>query len=41
MSIQSILDQWENHADLNNLSLKPIYTNLMLNDLGVEKTLKL
>ena len=41
MSIQNILDQWENHADLNNLSLKPIYTNLMLNDHGVEKTLKL
>ena len=41
MSIQSILDQWESHADLNNFSLKPIYTNLMLNDHGVEKTLKL
>ena len=41
MSIQNILDRWENHADLNNFSLKPIYTNLMLNDHGVEKTLKL
>jgi hypothetical protein len=41
MSIQNLLDRWENHADLNNLSLKPIYTNLMLNDHGVEKTLKL
>ena len=40
MSIQSILDQWENHADLNNLNLKPIYTNLMFNDDGVEKTLE-
>ena len=40
MSIQNILDQWENHADLNNFSLKPIYTNLMFNDDGVEKTLE-
>ena len=41
MSIQIILDRWESHADLNNFSLKPIYTNLMFNDHGVEKTLKL
>jgi hypothetical protein len=41
MSIQNLLDQWESHADLNNFSLKPIYTNLMFNDHGVEKTLKL
>jgi hypothetical protein len=41
MSIQNLLDRWENHADLNNFTLKPIYTNLMLNDHGVEKTLKL
>jgi hypothetical protein len=40
MSIQNILDRWENHADLNNLSLKPIYTNLMLNDHGVDETLE-
>jgi hypothetical protein len=40
MSIQNILDRWENHADLNNFSLKPIYTNLMFNDDGVEKTLE-
>ena len=40
MSIQSILDQWESHADLNNFSLKPIYTNLMLNDHGVDETLE-
>ena len=41
MSIQNLLDRWETHADLNNFSLKPIYTNLMFNDHGVEKTLKL
>jgi hypothetical protein len=41
MSIQNLLDQWESHADLNNFSLKPIYTNLMFDDHGVEKTLKL
>jgi hypothetical protein len=40
MSIQSILDQWENHADLNNFTLKPIYTNLMFDEDGVEKTLE-
>ena len=40
MNIQNILDRWENHADLNNFSLKPIYTNLMFNDHGVEKTLE-
>jgi len=40
MSIQNILDQWESHADLNNFSLKPIYTNLMLNDHGVDETLE-
>jgi hypothetical protein len=40
MSIQNILDRWENHADLNNFSLKPIYTNLMFDEEGVEKTLE-
>ena len=40
MSIQNILDRWESHADLNNFSLKPIYTNLMLNDHGVDETLE-
>ena len=40
MSIQSILDRWETHADLNKFSLTPIYTNLMFNDDGVEKTLE-
>jgi hypothetical protein len=40
MNIQNILDQWENHADLNNLNLKPIYTNLMFDEDGVEKTLE-
>ena len=40
MSIQSILDQWESHADLNNFSLKPIYTNLMFDEEGVKKTLE-
>ena len=40
MRIQNILDRWENHADLNNFSLTPIYTNLMFNDDGVEKTLE-
>ena len=40
MSIQNILDRWETHADLNNFSLTPIYTNLMFNDHGVEKTLE-
>ena len=41
MSIQNILDRWENHADLNKFSLTPIYTNLMFDEEGVEKTLKL
>ena len=40
MSIQSILDRWENHADLNNFTLKPIYTNLMFDEEGVKKTLE-
>ena len=40
MSIQNLLDQWESHADLNNFSLKPIYTNLMFDEEGVEKTLE-
>ena len=40
MSIQNILDRWENHADLNNFSLKPIYTNLMFQEQGVSKTLE-
>ena len=41
MSIQSILDRWETHADLNKFSLTPIYTNLMFDEEGVEKTLEL
>jgi len=40
MSIQNILDRWESHADRNKFSLKPIYTNLMLNDHGVDETLE-
>ena len=40
MSIQSILDRWETHADLNKFSLTPIYTNLMFDEEGVEKTLE-
>ena len=40
MSIQNLLDQWESHADLNNFSLKPIYTNLMFQEQGVSKTLE-
>ena len=40
MSIQNILDRWENHADLNNFTLKPIYTNLMFKEQGVSKTLE-
>ena len=40
MSIQNILDRWGNHADLNNFTLKPIYTNLMFDEDGVEKTLE-
>ena len=41
MSIQNILDRWETHADISKFSLKPIYTNLMFDEEGVEKTLKL
>jgi len=41
MSIQNILDRWENHADLNNFTLTPIYTNLMFDEEGVKKTLEL
>ena len=41
MSIQNLLDRWENHADLNKFSLTPIYTNLMFKEQGVSKTLKL
>jgi hypothetical protein len=40
MSIQSILDRWETHADLNKFSLTPIYTNLMFQEQGVSKTLE-
>jgi len=40
MSIQSILDRWETHADLNKFSLTPIYTNLMFDEEGVKKTLE-
>ena len=40
MSIQNILDRWETHADLNKFSLTPIYTNLMFDEDGVEKTLE-
>ena len=40
MSIQNILDRWETHADLNNFTLKPIYTNLMFDEEGVKKTLE-
>ena len=40
MSIQSILDRWESHADLNKFSLTPIYTNLMFQEQGVSKTLE-
>ena len=41
MSIQNILDRWETHADISKFTLKPIYTNLMFDEEGVEKTLKL
>ena len=41
MSIQNILDRWENHADLSKFTLKPIYTNLMFDEEGVKKTLEL
>ena len=41
MSIQSILNRWETHADLNKFSLTPIYTNLMFDEEGVKKTLEL
>ena len=41
MSIQNILARWENHADISNFTLKPIYTNLMFDEEGVEKTLEL
>ena len=40
MRIQSILDRWETHADLNKFSLTPIYTNLMFQEQGVSKTLE-
>ena len=40
MSIQNILDRWETHADLSKFSLTPIYTNLMFDEEGVEKTLE-
>ena len=40
MSIQNLLDRWETHADISNFSLKPIYTNLMFDEEGVEKTLE-
>ena len=40
MSIQNILDRWETHADISKFTLKPIYTNLMFDEEGVEKTLE-
>ena len=40
MSIQNILDRWETHADISKFTLKPIYTNLMFDEDGVEKTLE-
>jgi hypothetical protein len=40
MSIQNILDRWETHADISKFSLTPIYTNLMFDEEGVEKTLE-
>lgn len=40
MSIQNILDRWETHADISKFSLTNIYTNLMFDEEGVEKTLE-
>ena len=40
MSIQNILDRWETHTDISKFSLTPIYTNLMFDEEGVEKTLE-